>query len=348
MKKKIIFLLATIVATIGLTTMVSADMDDNLTPGEIASARLVDLSTTNSWTYTEGNDEVTETIDKVVLSKGGLLKMWTEKVISRSFGTLSQRNIVYDSNGYVIRTYSSVEEKEYSYVIGLKKGTYYVKQFAKYDNNLAGMQRKYAFEACACELEGNDTKQTATPISFNTIVKGSLGSNLSFFSTEKDDAYDVFKIYVPKGYVFKVDVVNQGSIGIINILTEANGIGTVIGGLEAGKNITADKSRYYYVHIFNYGGESDIYSFKVRLLSKGTLSKPKLTKYKRNTKTIKGKAAKGSTVKITVGKKKYSVVAKKGTFSVKLKKKLKKGNKIKVYVVKSGYTKSRTVTYKVK
>lgn len=74
----------------------------------------------------------------------------------------------------------------------------------------------------------------------------------------------------------------------------------------------------------------------------------KLTKYKKATKKIKGKTVKTATVVVKVGGKKYTVKSTKtGGFTVNLKKKLKKGNKISVTVKKSGYT-TKTKSFKVK
>lgn len=79
------------------------------------------------------------------------------------------------------------------------------------------------------------------------------------------------------------------------------------------------------------------------------LKAPKLKKYKRNTKKIIGTALKKSTIKIKIGKKKYTVKANiKGKFTIKLKSKLKKKSKIIVYATKKGYKRSKTVVYKVK
>lgn len=78
------------------------------------------------------------------------------------------------------------------------------------------------------------------------------------------------------------------------------------------------------------------------------LTAPMLTSYKKGKKVIKGTSLKKSKVTVTVGSKKYTVKAsKKGKFTVKLKKKLKKGTVIKVYASKSGYATSMTRTYKV-
>ena len=83
-------------------------------------------------------------------------------------------------------------------------------------------------------------------------------------------------------------------------------------------------------------------------VSKKAIKTLKLTSYKKNAKKIKGKTEKTATVKVKVGSKTYTVKAgKNGVFSVSLKKKLKKGNKIVVTVTKSGY-KTLKKTFKVK
>ena len=80
-----------------------------------------------------------------------------------------------------------------------------------------------------------------------------------------------------------------------------------------------------------------------------TLNPPKLKSYKKNTKKITGTATKGSVVKIKIGKKTYTVKVKKnGKFKVKLRKKLKKNQKIRVYAKKNGYKRSKTIVFKVK
>lgn len=81
---------------------------------------------------------------------------------------------------------------------------------------------------------------------------------------------------------------------------------------------------------------------------KKTIKTLKLKKYKRGSRRITGKTLKKAKVVITAAKKKYTVKAdKKGNFTVKLKKKLKKKRKIRVTVSKSGY-RQKSKTFKVK
>lgn len=83
-------------------------------------------------------------------------------------------------------------------------------------------------------------------------------------------------------------------------------------------------------------------------VKKKTISTLKLTKYKRKTKKIVGKTVKKGKVTVKVAGKKYKVTANsKGKFTVKLKKVLKKRNKITVTVSKSGY-KKKSKSFRVK
>lgn len=76
------------------------------------------------------------------------------------------------------------------------------------------------------------------------------------------------------------------------------------------------------------------------------LTVPKLLKFVKGTKLIRGKATEGAMVYITVAGKKYTVKATDGGFKLKLKSKLKKGTVIRVYA-KSGTEKTKSKTYKV-
>lgn len=81
---------------------------------------------------------------------------------------------------------------------------------------------------------------------------------------------------------------------------------------------------------------------------KKTINVLKLTSFKKGTKKIAGKTLSGAIVKVKIAKKTYTVKAdKNGKFKIKLTKKLKKSQKIKVTVKKSGYQ-SKTKTFTVK
>lgn len=85
------------------------------------------------------------------------------------------------------------------------------------------------------------------------------------------------------------------------------------------------------------------------IVKKEQLPKVVLKKYKKGTKLVKGTAKAGSQVVLKVGKNTYTVkVSKKGKFTVKLKKKLKKGQKITVYAKLARFKNSKKISKKVK
>ncbi len=80
---------------------------------------------------------------------------------------------------------------------------------------------------------------------------------------------------------------------------------------------------------------------------KKKIKKLKCTKRRKNTKVIKGKTIKRAKITVRAGGRKYTVRANKnGRFTVRLKKKLKRGMKIRITVSRKGYRK-RTKTFRV-
>lgn len=81
---------------------------------------------------------------------------------------------------------------------------------------------------------------------------------------------------------------------------------------------------------------------------KKTISTLKLTKYKKKTKRIEGKTVKKGKVTVKFSGRTYKTTANgSGKFAVRVRRKLKRGNKIKVTVSKSGY-KNKSKAFKVK
>ena len=122
------------------------------------------------------------------------------------------------------------------------------------------------------------------------------------------------------------------------------------GNTTDGKSIVVTANGTYSARL-EYGKEGlySMVTFKVSGLKNTTPSKPKVTSAKRNAKVVKGSAQKYMKVTIKIGSKSYTVSAdKKGKWTLKLSKKLKKGTVIKVYAKNSANKKSKTCTYKVK
>lgn len=122
------------------------------------------------------------------------------------------------------------------------------------------------------------------------------------------------------------------------------------GNTTDGKSIVVTANGTYTARLES--GKEGLYSmvtFKVSGLKNTTPSKPKITSAKRNAKVVKGSAQKYMKVTIKIGSKSYTVTAdKKGKWTLKLSKKLKKGTVIKAYAKNSAKKKSKTCTYKVK
>lgn len=78
-------------------------------------------------------------------------------------------------------------------------------------------------------------------------------------------------------------------------------------------------------------------------------STPKVTKAKKGTKVVKGTSDANLKITVKVNKKSYTAISNAaGKWTVKVAKKLKKGNKIKVFATNSSSVKSATATFKVK
>lgn len=190
------------------------------------------------------------------------------------------------------------------------------------------------------------TFEKAQTISCNQLIKGKL---------EYSDDIDGFVVVLPndkKKYTF----VLSANHSIYALFADSNTI--KIGSTTVSRNNTNNSfsligsGQKIYVRIETngyYSFEPTDYTLKVvGDVVKQTISKFRLTKYKRNAKTIKGKTISYVTVKLRIKGKTYKVKSKKdGTFIVKLKKKLKKNSKIKVTVSKANYI-TRTITYTVK
>ncbi len=142
------------------------------------------------------------------------------------------------------------------------------------------------------------------------------------------------------------------------------GKNTVAGSGEAGCTVIVTVNNSIYSGTIGSSGAYSVYTGtlkkgdkitvqvkdKFEMLSGATsatvLGKPKLKSYKAKKKVIKGKASKNTTVVVKVGKKKYTVKCKKGTFTVKLKKKLKKKAKISAWSY-AGWNKTDTASYRL-
>lgn len=179
---------------------------------------------------------------------------------------------------------------------------------------------------------------------------------------EYKDDIDCYAITLPNDGAQHNFILNANQ-NLYALFADANGI--KISDTDVNANITNNSfsatgtGQKIYIRVeADYGVSSANYSIKViseeKKISTETsgeekkISTLKLTSYKKNSKKIVGKTISNAAVKLTAGKKTYKVKSNKsGKFTVKLKKKLKSKDKIKVTVTKANY-KTITKTFKVK
>lgn len=182
--------------------------------------------------------------------------------------------------------------------------------------------------------------EKAQRIEINKEISGKL--------EEKDDL-DSYVITLPKdGCKYSFVLRSTGGSSIMEI-TDSNKAKL------STRHISANSTNSLYslngegqrIFIRVYGDDAVTYNIKiVKKLQK--ISVLKLTNYRRGNKKIVGKTIGKASVKVTINKKTYKVKSNKnGSFTVKLKKKLKQKDKIKVTISLKGY-KSKTAEFKVK
>lgn len=215
--------------------------------------------------------------------------------------------------------------------------TYYIKIFPSYS---FGSKGDYTLSVTNTSDDNWGTFDKATEIKCNQSTSGTF---------EYRDDIDCYYIILPKDkkkhtFIISADdttyalFANSNGIKMGDTTISANSTDNSFSAIGNGQKI-----------FIRMNPENDTANYTIKVVSeKKTISKLKLTKYKKGTKKIIGKTIKNATVKITINKKTYTVKSnKKGNFTVKLKKKLKSKQKIKVSVSKTNY-KTKKKTFKVK
>lgn len=384
MKKKLLFLLTTILATIGMATMVSAanTFEKDVPINVYDSIMLTDSSSvplTFEWDKSEGNGDsiykLKFTLDKAAYVKVKIYSTVGQKAsVSPALGCLGKITVTNQS-GSVVKELTNMLERNATLTkqLALEKGTYYIvyngRWFGKTYSGVGDVSTTVDVQYISRtgNVLGNSTKN-AINVSNNKVSTG-IVSNIY---TEQ---YFKFTLNQQSNVNFNLSVTNTPSgfdRGINYEIISANGI-SYTEKLEKQNHLTYPASHAYQVGK-NYADSCNTgkltlpkgtYYLKVKAVKDGfvstvsvkpsiakilpTLKTPKLKKYKKNTKKITGTATKGAKVKVKVGKKTYTVKANsKGKFTVKLKSKLKKKTKITIYATKKGYKNSKKKTYKVK
>lgn len=383
MKKKLLFLLTTILATIGMATMVSAanTFEKDVPVNVYSSIMLTDSSSIPlkfTWDTAEGNGDsiykLKFTLDKAAYVKIKIYSTVGQKAsVSPVLGCLGKITVTNQSGDVVKELTGSLEKNAtLTKQLALEKGTYYIVYNGRsFGNTYSGVgDVSTTVDVQYVNRTGNVLGNSVNNAISLTNSKISTGIVSNIYTEQ----YFKFTLNQQSNVNFNLSVTNTPSgfdRGINYEIISANGI-SYTEKLEKQNHLTYPSKAYQVGH--NYADSCNTgkltlpkgtYYLKVKAVENGlvstvsvkpsiekvipTLKTPKLKKYKKNTKKITGTATKGAKVKVKVGKKTYTVKANsKGKFTVKLKSKLKKKTKITIYATKKGYKNSKKKTYKVK
>lgn len=384
MKKKLLFLLTTILATIGMATMVSAanTFEKDVPINVYDSIMLTDSSSvplTFEWDKSEDKGNTIYKL-KFTLEKTAYVKMTIFSTVSKSdlkqLACLNNVNLTNEKGSLIKNLANDIEgNSKVTQYAALEKGTYYIVYNGLTWGNL------YASSAAgevSTTVDVQYTDRTGNVLGNSIKDAISLTNNkvsTGIVSNIYTEQYYKFTLNQQSNVNFNLSVTNTPSgfdRGINYEIISANGI-SYTEKLEKQNHLTYPVDHAYQVG-HNYADSCNTgkltlpkgtYYLKVKAVENGlvstvsvkpsiekvipTLKTPKLKKYKTNTKKITGTATKGAKVKVKVGKKTYTVKANsKGKFTVKLKSKLKKKTKITIYATKKGYKNSKKKIYKVK
>lgn len=284
MKKKLLLFAVCLLMFIVFDTKVAHAEDENLTAEEMSGA--VEVTFGAQGTHAWGDDD-TPLVTKIVVPENGMITAQIAKTTHSDFGVLAMKYFLYDSNGKYLNYYKDEEDERLTAIwkCGLPKGTYYIKNDIEYwstgspvSNYCISFKKGNYFEK-----EMNDTKATATPIVTDKVYTGELGNG---FSNIESDAYkdtsDVYKVYLKKGWTYRVKTSKLEGTTISKLLTKKMELGELFD-LGTGKNIVAPYTGYYYVQFYNYGNDQYEYTFSVRTVAPIGTS---LNKLKAGKKTI--------------------------------------------------------------
>lgn len=301
MKKKILaFALACSLAfgTLGRGA-VSASQVEQLegTSFETAVARDFDTDYSVVW-----GDYVEESWNIVTLPENGILEVKFTKVVNDTIGLLDACVEIYNDKGecfYTVRN-SENEVSEAHLFAGLESGTYYVKLESGYSSYAKNKTTTYSFSfraSDACELEKNDSKETATPMKVDKTYTGYLGTGY-MVTQEFRDLCDLYEVQLKKGQAYKISFKKEEGTTIVKLLGENVALDTLWPSdgakdfcMSAGDTFIAPYSGSYYLYVYNYSNEQYPYTTKIE---KVTLKKTSLTSVQAGKKSFTAKWKKGS------------------------------------------------------
>lgn len=272
MKKKMLSFALAFSLMLGITGVNTVYADDAVIPGttiQTAVARNFDTDYSVTWA-----DGLEESWNILTLEENGILDVTFSKVSHDMLGVLNANVEIYDENGtcfYVVSDQNDEIVNAHIYA-GLVKGTYYVRLTPEYGTYAQDKTSSFRFTFTpnkACELERNDTKETATAMQVDTSYTGYFGSGFSTLAEDRDEA-DLYAVELKKGNAYKFTLNNAQGTTIVKLLGKNVELGTVWPSVEAknfcvnaGETFIAPYTGTYYAYIYNYLGAQYKYTVKI-------------------------------------------------------------------------------------
>ena len=260
MRKKLLALTLTLGLFIGVVQPVTAyAADDEKTTQAIAAAEEKTFNTDYSVTW---SDEVQECWSKITLNEQGFIKVDMSKPENKTLGDIDLNLNIYDENEEFSPQYDYVKGKTTNYKFTFTPDKY-------------------------CEIEKNNTRDTATDMKTDHAYTGIMGSNAGSFSKNKDDA-DVYAITLKKGQLYKYVFNKEKGTTIAKLYGTKVSFGTLWTSyakenfcVSPDDVFIAPYSGVYYAYVYNYLG--DQYQYKISV-NNVTPKKPTLNSIKAGNK----------------------------------------------------------------
>ena len=190
---------------------------------------------------------------------------------------------------------------------------------------------------------GTFEKSTGIVVNKKTFGKLEYGSDIDCYTVTLPKNNLKHNLIVTSTNALNITVANADGVVIDSTYMDNNETNNSISLIGKGQKIYIKIER----NITLWSGDNAEYTINL-VSQKKKISTLKLTKVKKGSRKLIGKTIKNATITIRIGSKTYKCKSKKsGKFAIKLKKKLKKGQKIKITVVKTNY-KKKTKSFRVR
>lgn len=214
-KKTILLVCLFLSAYFMVPNKVYAGERDPLTEAIKSSAMVVSLDTEYTLAGTKS-----KCYDKITLAADGILDIKLKKPKCEAIGNAEKTtdmNIkIYNEQGQHLITYYDTQSDKEDVEIhsGLRRGTYYIMlHYTTSTKKYGDCKYKYYFQAStSCELEPNESNETATPMMVNTVYTGYYYNGRSA-TTNGEETYDAYSVSLIQGHAYYVatDVCDYGS-----------------------------------------------------------------------------------------------------------------------------------------